>query len=137
MEIDIKVGGIFKHTFSFSQAEVNAFAELVGDKNPLHWDESYAAQTTFKKPIIHGFLGASIFSKVLGTIFPGEGTIYLAQEMKFLRPMYVNIVYEAVFTIQEIDASKHKAVIISQVMNLETKKMCIDGKAEVMNTKKF
>ncbi len=137
IEIENKVGSSFKHSFSFSQEEVNAFGKLTGDNNPLHWDENYAAQTIFKKPIIHGFLGASVFSKVLGTIFPAEGTVYLSQEMKFMRPMYVNLAYEAVFTIQVIDASKHRAVILTQVFQVETQKMCIDGKAEVMNEQKF
>lgn len=139
MEINAlnQVGAIYKHSFSFTQAQVNEFIKLTGDDNPLHWDEGYAAQTAFKKPIIHGFLGGSIFSKVLGTIFPAKGTVYLAQQMKFLRPMYVDTNYEAVFTIQEIDPKKHKAIILTQVFNSETKKMCIDGMAEVLNEKKF
>jgi acyl dehydratase len=132
-----QVGAIYRHSFSFIQAQVNDFMQVTGDNNPLHWDENYAAQTPFKKPIIHGFLGGSIFSKVLGTIFPAEGTVYLAQEMKFLRPMYVEVIYEAVFTIQEIDPKKHKATIKTEVFNQETKKVCISGAAEVVNEKKF
>ena len=135
--IQSQVGTIYRHTFSFTQAQVNDFIRVTGDNNPLHWDEAYAAQTPFKKPIMHGFLGASIFSKVLGTVFPAEGTVYLAQEMKFLRPMYVEIMYEAVFTIQEIDTKKHKATIKTEVFNQETKKICIQGVAEVVNEKKF
>ena len=49
-------------TFSFSQKDVEAFAQITGDNNPIHLDTSYAAQTPFKKPIMHGFLGGSIFS---------------------------------------------------------------------------
>ena len=131
------VGAIYKHSFSFTQAQVNDFIKVTGDNNPLHWDEAYAAQTSFKKPIVHGFLGASIFSRVLGTIFPAEGTVYLSQQMKFLRPMYVGTTYEAVFTIQEIDLKKHRANIKTEVFNQETKKICIDGIAEVINEQKF
>jgi acyl dehydratase len=97
----------------------------------------YAANTPFKKPIIHGVLGTSIFSKILGTVFPAEGTIYLGQEVRFMRPMFVDTEYEAVFTIKEVDAKKHKAIITTQILQADTKKMCVDGKAEVMNENKF
>ena len=65
----------------------------------------------FKKPIMHGMLGAALFSKVFGVLFPGEGTIYLKQSLSFLKPMYVEIEYEAVFTVKEVLADKHRAVI--------------------------
>jgi acyl dehydratase len=67
----------YSHDFRFSQDEVNRFAEVTGDKNPVHTDADYAAKTMFKRPIMHGMLSASLFSKVFGTLFPGEGTIYL------------------------------------------------------------
>ncbi len=132
-----QVGSVFRQAFSFSQEDVNLFIKLSGDSNPIHWDEAYAANTPFKKPIIHGVLGTSIFSKVLGTIFPAEGTIYLAQQVRFLRPMFVDVGYEAVFIIQEIDTKKHKALITTQIIQSQTRKMCVDGIAEVMNDKKF
>lgn len=136
-DIVSQVGSAFRQAFSFSQEDVNLFIKLSGDSNPIHWDEVYAATTPFKKPIIHGVLGTSVFSKVLGTIFPAEGTIYLGQEIRFLRPMFVDVEYEAVFTIQEIDSKKHKALITTQVIQAQTKKICVDGVAEVMNDKKF
>jgi len=62
----------YRLTFSYSQEQVNKFAEVTGDNNPLHLDEEYAATTMFKRPIMHGFLGGSVFSKIFGTLFPGE-----------------------------------------------------------------
>ncbi|MFL5730355.1 MAG: MaoC family dehydratase, partial [Cytophagaceae bacterium] len=73
----IEQGQVYTESFSFTQEEVVRFAELTGDHNPIHLDPAYAANTLFKKPIMHGILGASVFSKVLGMQFPGEGTIYL------------------------------------------------------------
>src|SRR6478752_7093968 len=96
--VKVENGAVYTHGFSFSQEEVNRFAEVTGDCNPIHLDESYAASTAFKRPIMHGFLGGSIFSKVFGTLFPGEGTIYLKQSMSFVKPMYTDTAYEAVFT---------------------------------------
>ena len=72
----------YQTSFSFSQNDIIMFAELTGDKNPIHLDEEVAKNTIFGKRILHGFLGASIFSKVFGTIFPGEGTIYIKQNFK-------------------------------------------------------
>lgn len=119
--------------FSYSQSEVDAFAALTGDNNPLHLDAAYAADTMFKKPIIHGFLGGSIFSKILGTEFPGEGTVYLSQSLHFKRPMYVDILYKAIVTVKEIDLNKNIAVLDTLVVDKATNKPVISGEATVMN----
>ena len=58
----------FRHTFSFTQEDVIKFAEVTGDKNPLHLDADYAAKTPFSQPIMHGFLAGSVFSKIFGII---------------------------------------------------------------------
>ena len=92
----------YTHTFSFSQSDVNKFAEVIGDINPIHLDEEYAKQTQFKRRIMHGFLSASVFSKVFGTLFPKKGCIYLEQNLKFLHPMYCDVVYTADFEIINI-----------------------------------
>ena len=90
----VKIDSQFEHLFSFTQEDVEAFAKVTGDNNPVHLDESYAAKTMFKRPIMHGMLGAAVFSKVFGTMFPGEGTIYLSQSLSFLKPMYVSENYK-------------------------------------------
>jgi acyl dehydratase len=125
-------GSTYQHSFSFSQSDVERFAEVTGDRNPVHLDAEYAAKTPFKEPIIHGFLGGSVFSRVLGTLFPGEGTIYMKQEMSFRRPMYVGRTYTAKFEITEHQADKHRAVI-STVVEDENGKPAITGEALVQN----
>lgn len=65
----LSLGDTYEHEFRFSQDDVIAFAQLTGDDNPLHLDPEYAATTPFKRPIIHGMLGASVFTKVIGTKF--------------------------------------------------------------------
>lgn len=127
----------YKHAFRYTQAQVQAFADVTGDHNPVHIDAEYAATTPFKKPIMHGFLSGSIFSKVFGTLFPGEGTIYLRQTMEFLRPMYVEVEYEAVFTITTIDTEKHRATVETVIYDTTTQKPCLRGEAEVMNTREL
>lgn len=132
----INIGDTFDHTFSFTQEDVISFAKVTGDNNPVHLDEAYAASTIFKRPIIHGMLGATVFSKVFGTIFPGEGTIYLNQNLQFMRPMLVDTNYTAHFEVLEIDREKHRATINTSVLNEEGKKV-VDGIAILMHTEKF
>ena len=132
----INIGDKFDHKFSFCQDDVILFAKVTGDNNPVHLDEAYASNTIFKRPIIHGMLGATVFSKVFGTMFPGEGTIYLNQNLQFLRPMIVDTNYVAQFEVLEIDREKHRATISTVVLNEEGKKV-VDGSAILMHTEKF
>lgn len=133
----IKVNDTYKHDFSFTKADIVKFAEVTGDKNPVHLDAAFAATTMFKKPIMHGMLSACIFSKVFGVLFPGEGTIYLKQSLSFLKPMYVDVKYEAVFVVKEIFTEKHRAIIETQIVEKESGTVCTTGEATVMNVTKI
>ncbi len=126
-----------RYMFRFSQADVQAFAQVTGDNNPLHLDADFAAQTPFKRPIIHGMLGASVFTKVLGTEFPGYGSIYLGQTLEFLRPMFVEVDYEAVFTVQTINPDKHIAEILGEIRDVSTGKVTTRGVATLMHREKL
>ena len=130
-------GTIFTHRFRFSQDDVVRFAAVSGDDNPLHLDEEFAAKTIFKRPIMHGFLGGSIFSKVIGTLFPGAGSIYLKQSLEFMRPMFVDTDYEAVFTIMTTNPDRHTAEMTTEIREVETGKITIRGEALVMHREKF
>ena len=133
----IELGQTYSHDFKFSQEEVNRFAEVTGDKNPVHLDADFAAKTVFKKPIMHGMLGAALFSKVFGVLFPGEGTIYLKQTLSFLRPMFVDIEYEAIFTVKEVNKEKHRAIVETVLKDKATGAVCTSGEATVMNVDKI
>jgi len=135
--MSIEQGTTYSHEFSFTQDEVVTFAEVTGDKNPVHLDAAYAAGTMFKKPIMHGFLGGSVFSKVFGTLFPGEGTIYLKQSMAFMRPMFVDVAYEVKMTVKEVNKEKHRATVETIIADKATGDVVISGEATVMNVEKI
>jgi acyl dehydratase len=86
---------------------------------------------------MHGFLGGSVFSRIFGTLFPGEGTIYLSQNLRFMRPMFVDTPYEAILTISEIDREKHRATVQTQVVDVHSGKATIEGEAIVMHLTKL
>ena len=137
MSSTFALNAVHQHRFRFSQADVVDFARVTGDNNPLHVDPDFAAQTIFKRPIIHGMLGASIFTKVLGTEFPGYGSVYLGQTFEFLRPMYVETDYEATFTVQSINTEKHTAEILGEIRDVQTGKTTTRGVATLMHREKI
>lgn len=117
--------------FSFTQDDVIRFAEVTGDRNPVHLDPEYAKKTMFKQPIMHGFLSASVFSRILGTEFPGEGTIYLSQKMKFRQPMFVNRSYQARVEVLEV-LEKGRAKLKTDIID-DKGDLTITGEAVVMH----
>jgi acyl dehydratase len=130
----IKIGDCYVHHQVFTQAEVDTFARITGDTNPLHLDAEYAKGTPFGRPIVHGFLAGAVFSKIFGTLFPGEGTIYLFQDMAFLAPVFVEETYAAIVEVVEVNPEKHRGLLKCTLEN-STGKACISGTAKLMNAR--
>lgn len=128
------IGDVYNEYFSYSQEDVNDFAKISGDLNPLHIDEEYAMKSIFGRRIIHGYLGASIFSKVFAMNFPGEGSIYLKQDLNFYKPMFTNEKYRAHFCILEHDRDKQRALFLTNIYNSEDV-LVIKGQALIQNGK--
>jgi len=122
----------FEYEFVFLQKDVEKFAEVTGDNNPIHLDENYAKTSIFGRRIMHGFLGASVFSKIFGTMFPGEGTIYLKQELKFLGPMFTDVEYVAIIEVKEILIEKNRAIVETIIKN-KAGEITIKGEALIQN----
>ncbi len=120
----------------FSQANVDKFAEISGDNNPIHINPEYAAKTPFGKPIVHGFFAGAVFSKVFGTQWPGEGTIYMYQDMAFRAPVFVEQDYTARFEITEVNEEKHRGVVRC-ILEEAGGKAVIEGQAKLMHTERF
>ena len=133
----LKQGDTYEITFQFSQEEVEAFAKVTGDNNPVHLDAEFAATTAFKRPIMHGFLAGSVFSRILGTEFPGPGSIYLSQQMTFKRPMYVDTPYKATVTVSQLMESRYMAKLETVIVDTERGKRHLAGEAMVMNKEKI
>lgn len=115
---------------AFTSEEVVAFSRLSMDINPLHIDVCYAEKSMFGKRIVHGFLTASLFSAIIGTKFPGEGSIYLNQNMSFLHPVYHNQLVTATVTVKELFPEKHR-VLLETVCKDDSGLVLITGTALV------
>lgn len=128
MDDNINFGSEYSYEFMFDQNDVINFANATGDDNPIHLDDEYAKTTIFGKRILHGFLGGSVFSKVFGTLFPGNGTIYLKQNMSFFKPMFVETNYVAKFTIIEVSSEKNRATVRTEIFD-SNNELIIGGEA--------
>jgi len=129
----LETGQIWTHKFSFSQNQVAEFAKVTGDDNPVHLDADYAAKTAFKRPIVHGMLGACVFSKVFGTIYPGPGSLYLSQTLDFKGALVVDTDYEALFTVVE-EVAKKRFRIRTRIVEVSTGAELVDGEAVIRIT---
>ena len=98
---NIQVGDTFRQTYRVTSADVQKFAEISGDFNPAHFDETYAAQTVFKQRIAHGMISVAKFSGIFGMDLPGLGAIWGAQSAKFLAPVQLNTPYTAIARAKE------------------------------------
>jgi 3-oxoacyl-[acyl-carrier protein] reductase len=83
----IKVGDSRSLKRTITEADVRRFVEMTGDDNPLHVDRAYAEATSFKDIVVHGMLGASFISTIIGTQLPGPGALWIAQSLEFLLPV--------------------------------------------------
>jgi acyl dehydratase len=99
----LKIGQSAEMEKQFSQNEIEKFAILSNDGNPLHLDEDFARNSIFGKPIVHGMLVASLFSGLLGQELPGPGSIYLGQTLKFTKPVFIGEIVIATVEITQIN----------------------------------
>lgn len=112
----------------FTTDEVENFANLSMDRNPIHVDSDYAEKSMFGKRIVHGFLVGSLISAVFGTILPGEGAIYLHQELNFRKPVYHG--EEIIATVVITNIRKEKSILYFDTKcENERGEVVIDGKA--------
>lgn len=126
MTIDqLRVGQVHETNVTITEEMIERFAQATGDHNPIHVDEDYAKGTIFKARVAHGMLQAGILSGVLGTRFPGVGTIYLSQTLKFLKPVFIGD--HITFRLKVVELLKEKNRI-----RLET--VCFNQKGEITLT---
>jgi 3-hydroxybutyryl-CoA dehydratase len=131
---DIEVGRTAERTHVVTAGDIDAFAAVSGDYNPLHMDEAYAVQTPFKGRIAHGMLSGAYISAALAGELPGAGSVYLTQTLNFKRPVRIGDEVHTRITITAIDERRAR-VTISTVCKVNGKTVT-DGEAIVMVPKR-
>ncbi|OYU95173.1 MAG: dehydrogenase [Bacteroidetes bacterium B1(2017)] len=132
-----KVGDVFTHDITYTQEQVDLYAQISGDVNPLHINPEVGKASMFGRNIIHGHFSASVFTKIFGTLLYADGHIYMKQNNTFLKPMFVNTPYQAVITIKEIYPEKNRVLYETKVVDVATGADTIVGEALLMNKKSY
>lgn len=122
------------HTKTITLADIEKFADIIGDHNPAHMDADYAAKTLFGSRIAHGMLVGSLFSTIFGVILPGLGSIYTKQSLKFTKPVYPGDTITAKVIVKEINTERNRVIFDCQATNQRNETVII-GEAEIMPPK--
>ena len=113
---DIEIGMVRSLTKEVTDRDIELFAEVSTDRNPVHLDESYARDTIFAGRIAHGMLTAGLVSAVIGEQLPGHGTVYLGQSLKFLGPVRPGDVVTAEVEVTAIDHARRRVTMDTRCM---------------------
>jgi len=127
----LQVGQEYETTFIVTDEMVRTFAEITGDKNPIHLDEEYAKNTRFGRRICHGMLVASLISRVLGMDFPGPGTILVRQYLTYRAPVFIGETVKVHARVTEKREEKKRAILQTNVLKMDGS-VAVEGQAEVL-----
>ncbi len=126
---DLFVGMKEVYAKEVKSSDVVGFAELTGDRNPIHLSEHFAAKTPFGGRIVHGLYTAGLISAVIGTRLPGPGAIYLSQTLRFNAPVRIGDTVEASVEVVELIEAKHRARLACKCVVGDT--VVLEGEALV------
>ncbi len=131
---DLSLGQSAEIVRVVSAGDIDAFAAVSGDNNPIHMDQAYAETTAFKDRIAHGMLSGAFISAVLGTRLPGVGAIYLSQSLRFRRPVKIGDEITARVTVEALDDTKGHVTFTT--VCLVGGKAVVDGQAVILVPRK-
>ncbi|MBK5926912.1 MaoC family dehydratase [Rhodobaculum claviforme] len=108
---DIEIGMSRHLRKQVTDRDIELFAEVSTDRNPVHLDDDYARDTIFEGRIAHGMLTAGLISAVIGEQLPGHGTVYMGQSLKFMAPVRPGDTVLATVTVTEINHAKRRVTL--------------------------
>jgi|TARA_B110000503_G_scaffold142275_1_gene238539 3-hydroxybutyryl-CoA dehydratase len=133
---DIEIGMIRSLQKQVTDRDIELFAEISTDRNPVHLDDDYARDTIFEGRIAHGMLTAGLVSAVIGEQLPGHGTVYLGQSLKFLGPVRPGDVVTAEVEVIEIDNAKRRVTMDTRCI-VNGKKVLVGQATVLAPSRKF
>ncbi len=127
---DLEVGMEASLSKVCTEEDIQRFADVSGDYNPVHLDAEYASETMFKECIAHGMLTAGYISAVFGMKLPGPGAIYITQTLNFKAPVRIGDLVNARVVIHDLVPSKKRALF--DCFCMVGSKLVLDGEAMLM-----
>ena len=125
--IKYSIGDMAKVSKTISESDIYSFAGISGDFNPVHVNSVEASKSVFGRQIAHGFLVGSLISNCIGMKLPGDGTIYMEQDMKFLKPVYIGDTVTACVKVSEIINEKKNVLKLATTVLNQNNDIVIDG----------
>lgn len=133
---DIEIGMIRTLRKVVTDKDIEMFAEISTDHNPVHLNEEYAQDTIFGGRIAHGMLTAGLISAVIGEQLPGHGTVYLGQSLKFLAPVRPGDMVLTEVEVTDIDHAKRRVTMNTRCM-VNDKKVLVGDATVLAPSRKF
>lgn len=133
---DIEMGMTRHLSKVITDRDIEMFAEISTDHNPVHLDDDYARDTIFEGRIAHGMLTAGLISAVIGEQLPGHGTVYMGQSLKFLAPVRPGDMVRAEVEVTHIDHGKRRVTLDCRCL-IDGKKVLIGEATVLAPSRKF
>lgn len=128
---ELVAGQFAEHIKTVTETDVVMYAGITGDFNPMHVNQTYAEKTRFGGRIAHGMLTAGFISAVLGMKLPGEGSIYMSQSLRFMRPVRIGDTITARIEVIELFPDKKRVRLATSCRN-QNDELVLDGEALVL-----
>lgn len=104
--LNLKIGQTAMRSNTLTQAHVDKYAEITGDRNPLHFDAQFASKTKFGRLVVHGGLTSGVLNALVAEDMPGPGTVFMSMDLKFTAPVYIGDTITATAEVLEVHESK-------------------------------
>jgi 3-hydroxybutyryl-CoA dehydratase len=127
---DIEIGMTRHLSKTVTDRDIELFAEISTDRNPVHLDDKYAQDTIFEGRIAHGMLTAGLISAVIGEQLPGHGSVYLGQSLKFMAPVRPGDTVRAEVTVTTMDVARRRVTLETRCLVGDT--VVLKGEAMVL-----
>ncbi|MDX1614389.1 MAG: MaoC family dehydratase [Candidatus Promineifilaceae bacterium] len=126
--MDLTVGQQARRSMTITTEHVQAYAEITGDRNPLHFDEQYAVATRFGGLVVQGGITTGLLHALVAMDLPGPGTVFLSQNWQFTAPVFIGDTITAEVTVEEVHASKPVTQLSVEVRR-QDETIVLDGEA--------